>query len=149
MGGEGHSTCQATRTKGFHLMQLFTTRTNDKILLPDIEATIEVVAVETDGVRLGISAPETIRVVREGRSDRQNWKPEVGEEPASSSDIQRMIDKRLEIAREGLNELREYLRAGQEDDARLILEKVDEDLHLLRRRVRREFQKADSLSCGV
>lgn len=131
-------------------MQLFSTRPNDKVHLPDIEATIEVVAVQAGTVRLGISAPEGLRVVREGVSDRQpTWSPEVGEDTVSLSDIQRLMDKRLEIAREGLNEARQHLRAGQEADARLIIEKVDEDLHLLRRRLRREFEKAEAFSCGV
>ena len=130
-------------------MQLFSTRPSDKIHLPDIEATIEVVAIQAGTVRLGIAAPDTLRVIREGVADRQTWAPEVGEEPASLADIQRMIDKRLEIAREGLNEVRERLTRGDDSDARLILEKVDEDLHLLRRRLRREFEKAEALSCGV
>ena len=49
----------------------------------------------------------------------------------------------------GLNEARQHLRAGEEAEARLIIEKVDEDLHLLRRRLRREFEKAEALSCGI
>jgi septation ring formation regulator EzrA len=88
-------------------------------------------------------------VVRETPGDRQNWAPEVGEEGASLADIRRMLDKRLEIAREGLNEMRELLQAGDAETAQLILEKVDEDLHLLRRRLRREFERAEALSVGV
>ena len=130
-------------------MQLFSTRTNDKIHLLDIEATIEVLAIQNGTARLGIAAPDTVRVVRETPGDRQNWAPEVGEEGASLGDIRRMLDKRLEIAREGLNEMRQLLRAGDAETAQLILEKVDEDLHLLRRRLRREFERAEALSVGV
>jgi septation ring formation regulator EzrA len=130
-------------------MQLFSTRANDKIHLLDIEATIEVMAVQNGTARLGIAVPDTVRVVRETPGDRQNWAPEVGEEGASLADIRRMLDKRLEIAREGLNEMRELLQAGDAETAQLILEKVDEDLHLLRRRLRREFERAEALSVGV
>jgi hypothetical protein len=130
-------------------MQLFSTRTNDKIHLPEIEATIEVLAIQAGIARLGISAPDTLRVVRETPSDRHVWNPEVGQEASSLADIRRMLDKRLEIAREGLNEMRAYLGAGDQESAEMILEKVDEDLHLLRRRLRREFEKAESLSVGV
>ncbi len=127
-------------------MQLFTTRPTDKVHLPDIEATIEVVAIQGGTVRLGIAAPDEVRVVREAVSERKAaWTPEVGEEPASIADIQRLMDKRLEIAREGLNEARQYLRAGDEESAGMIIEKIDEDLHLLRRRLRREFEKAEAL----
>jgi len=131
-------------------MQLFTTRPTDKVHLPDIEATIEIVAIEGGTVRLGITTPDEVRVVREPVSERKStWAPEVGEEPASLADIQRLMDKRLEIAREGLNEARQYLRSGDEESAGMIIEKVDEDLHLLRRRIRREFEKAESLCVGI
>jgi sRNA-binding carbon storage regulator CsrA len=130
-------------------MQLFTTRNNDKIHLPEIEATIEVLAIQGGVARLGVSAPDTVRVLRETPVDRTVWKPEVGEEASSMADIRRMLEKRLEIAREGLNEMRAKLQSGDEASAQLILEKVDEDLHLLRRRLRREFEKAESLSVGV
>ena len=40
-------------------------------------------------------------------------------------------------------------RAGEEEDARVLLEKVDEDLHMLRRRLRREIEKAETLFCGI
>jgi septation ring formation regulator EzrA len=130
-------------------MQLFSTRPNDKIHLLDIEATIEVLAIQSGTARLGIAAPDTVRVVRETPSDRQNWAPEVGEEGATLADIRRMLDKRLEIAREGMNEMRSLLRSGDTEGAERILEKVDEDLHLLRRRLRREFERAEALSVSV
>ncbi len=60
-----------------------------------------------------------------------------------------MLAKRLEIARTGIREARQLLHSGNEADARIVLEKVDEDLHLLRRRVRREFEQAEPLACGV
>jgi hypothetical protein len=41
------------------------------------------------------------------------------------------------------------LQAGDAETAQVILEKVDEDLHLLRRRLRREFERAEALSVGV
>ena len=131
-------------------MQLFNTRANDKIHIPEIEATIEVLAIEAGSVRLGVSAPDEVRVVREARAERKGaWRPEVGEEPASLDDIERMMDKRLEICRDGISEARQGLRAGDAELACLILEKIDEDLHLLRRRLCREFKKAESLAVGV
>ena len=60
-----------------------------------------------------------------------------------------MLAKRLEIARTGIHEARQLLHSGNEEDARIVLDKVDEDLHLLRRRVRREFEKAEPLGCGL
>lgn len=133
-------------------MLVLSTRPSDKIVLPESHTTIEVVAIQSGSVRLGIRAPEDTRILREclpGRSG--EWLPV--EEPVADSPslpmLQKMLEKRLEIAREGINEAREKLRAGFEEDARVLLEKVDEDLHLLRRRIRREFEKAESVTCGV
>jgi carbon storage regulator CsrA len=132
-------------------MLVLSTRLNEKILLPDTNTAIEVVAIHSGAVRLGISAPEDVRILRENVHDKvAEWGPEpVPEDRVPSlQDVKRLIDKRLEIAREGINEARKCLRNGQEEDARVLLEKIDEDLHLLRRRVRREVEKAES-PCGL
>ena len=54
-----------------------------------------------------------------------------------------LVDRRLAIAEMGLAEARQRLAAGQNDDVEIILEKLDEDLHLLRRRLRREFETTE------
>jgi hypothetical protein len=51
-----------------------------------------------------------------------------------------MMDRRLSIARIGLAEARRHMEAGQSEDADIVLEKIDEDLHLLRRRLSREAE---------
>jgi carbon storage regulator CsrA len=132
-------------------MLVLSARISDKILLPDLHASIEVVAIQSGTIRLGISAPDDLRVLREGLPDRvAEWgAPEpAGEEPTLAA-LKRLLDKRLEIARKGIDQANQCLRRGQEEDARVLLEKVDEDLHLLRRRVRREIEKAEALSCGA
>jgi len=133
-------------------MLVLSTRLHEKLVLPEARTTIEVVAIQAGAVRLGITAPEEIRVLREGIPDRvAGWgpEPETGETAPTLPAIKRLLDKRLEIAREGLSEVRQCLRAGQEEDARVLIEKVDEDLHMLRRRLRREIEKAETLTCGV
>jgi carbon storage regulator CsrA len=132
-------------------MLVLSARINEKILLPDLHASIEVVAIQSNTVRLGVTAPDEVRVLREGLPDRvAEWgAPQpAGEEPTLAA-LKRLLDKRLEIAREGIDQAHRCLRRGQEEDARMLLEKVDEDLHLLRRRVRREIEKAEALTCGA
>lgn len=125
-------------------MHVLSTRPSEKIVLPETKTTIEVVAIQSGSVRIGITTPEEVRVVHEDRPA-----------PAAEADspdlpaLKRLLEKRLEIARTGLNEARQLLRAGFEDDARVILEKVDEDLHLLRRRIHRDFEGADTLTCVI
>ncbi|HEY7425328.1 MAG TPA: hypothetical protein VH682_13940 [Gemmataceae bacterium] len=49
--------------------------------------------------------------------------------------FKQLVDRRLAIAQKGLAEARRHLAAGQAADADTVLEKLDEDLHLLRRRL--------------
>lgn len=131
-------------------MLVLSARPNEKIFLPDVPASIEVVAIQSNHVRLGITAPEDVRVLREGLPDlAAEWGGDEARGDSPLAPLQRLVDKRLEIAREGLAQAHRCLRRGLEEDACMLLEKVDEDLHLLRRRVRREIEKADALSCGV
>jgi hypothetical protein len=59
---------------------------------------------------------------------------------ASFSQLTQMVDRRLSIAQIGLAEARRHLAAGQTADAEMVLEKIDEDLHLLRCRIHREIE---------
>jgi hypothetical protein len=56
----------------------------------------------------------------------------------SFSQVRQMVDRRLAIAQKGLAEVQRHLAAGQAEDAGIVLEKIDEDLHLLRCRLNRE-----------
>jgi hypothetical protein len=49
--------------------------------------------------------------------------------------MEQVVVKRLEIARRGLAEARRHLGDGRTGDAKVILDKLDEDLHLLRKRL--------------
>jgi hypothetical protein len=54
--------------------------------------------------------------------------------------VEQLVRKRLEIARLGLAEARRFLGEGRGPDADVVLSKVDEDLALLRRRLRTEAE---------
>jgi len=60
--------------------------------------------------------------------------------PVSFSQFTQMVDRRLSIAQMGLAEARQHLAAGQLADADIVLEKIDEDLLLLRCRMEREVK---------
>jgi carbon storage regulator CsrA len=131
-------------------MLVLSARVNDKVRLPDVSVCVRVVSVQGNIVRLGFEAPDEVRILRDGQYDRvAEWgrpEEEREEEAPSLSDIQKLLDKRLEIARAGVNAAQTMLKNGAGSDAEMILEKLDEDLHLLRRRVRHEFEQVDSLS---
>jgi carbon storage regulator CsrA len=125
-------------------MLVLTARRREKVFFPDLHTSVEVLAIQPGAVRLGIAAPEDVRVLREGLPDRV---AEWGQDPeAAASGPERLdllVQRRLEIARNGLAEARRHLRAGRAEDAGVLIEKVDEDLHLLRCRVRRETGRAE------
>lgn len=62
--------------------------------------------------------------------------------PSSFSPFSQMVERRLAIAQKGLAEVRQHLAAGQDEDADIVLEKINEDLHLLRRRIDCETKTA-------
>jgi carbon storage regulator CsrA len=124
-------------------MLVLSSRVHEKIVLPGLHTSIEVVAIQPGSVRLGIEAPEEVRILRQALPDRvAEWGPDPAaeEQPPTLLQISQLLDRRLEIAHKGLEELRNRLRRGDED-AEIILDKLDEDLHLLRRRLVREVEK--------
>ncbi len=60
------------------------------------------------------------------------------------SQFQQMVDRRLSISQKGLAEARQHLMAGQAEDAGLVLEKIEEDLLLLRCRLDCEVKTLSS-----
>ena len=125
-------------------MLVLSSRVREKIVFPGFRTAIQVVAVQAGVVRLGIEAPEEVRVLREALPDREaEWgpPPDAPEEPTPLL-LTQLVGRRLEIARRGLLELRQRLRAGHAEDAETILAKLDEDLHLLRRRLGCEAEQA-------
>ncbi len=55
-------------------MLVLSRRLNEKIVLPGLNVTIEVLAVKGNAVRLGITAPDGVRIVREELLDAPSFK---------------------------------------------------------------------------
>jgi carbon storage regulator CsrA len=128
-------------------MLVLTARRREKVFFPDLHTAIEVLSIQTGTVRLGIAAPPDVRVLRQGLPDRvAEWGEEADAGDSPVERLDRLVQKRLEIARCGLAEARRHLRAGQAEDAGVLMEKVDEDLHLLRCRLRREVGQVECLA---
>jgi carbon storage regulator CsrA len=128
-------------------MLVLSARLHEKVLFPGSHTSVEIVAIQPSTVRLGIEAPDEVRVLRQGIPDRvAEWgepsPPADGASPSSLLQLDRLVQKRLEIARKGLEEAQRHLGSGRSGDAETVLEKLDEDLHLLRRRLRREVEQA-------
>jgi carbon storage regulator CsrA len=130
-------------------MLILSRRLNEALLFPGFDTAVRVVELKPNVVRLGIEAPDEVRVLRGEVPDRAaEWGPDPADGEASPSilRINQLLKKRLQIARLGLTEAADHLRAGHEDDADHTLAKLDEDLTMLQRRVQREVERTSLLN---
>jgi carbon storage regulator CsrA len=130
-------------------MLVLTRRLNEKILLPELHTAIQVVALTQHHVRLGIDAPDEVRILREEVPDQlAGWHGNEGEpsldplSPLSLIQLSQLLQKRLEVARLGLVSAREQMASGELEDASNTLDRLEEDLHLLRTRMQKEVGAA-------
>lgn len=132
-------------------MLVLTRRLNERLLFPGLHTSIQVVSIKPGLVRLGIDAPEEVRVLREEVPDRAaQWGPAPEEEACPSVNLvqlNQLLNRRLEIVRKGLNEAQE-MAAKQPEDASQLLARVEEDLCLLQRRLQAEVEKIGPLVRG-
>ena len=125
-------------------MLVLTRRPHETIVFPAFQTTVHVVSAQPHAVRLGVEAPPEVRVLT-GEAAERGVRPTAepaASEPPSLVQLDQLVQKRLDVARLGLTELRRRLDCGQEDDAEIIRTKIDEDLKMLQQRVRREVEKA-------
>jgi carbon storage regulator CsrA len=126
-------------------MLVLSRRESETLVLPGLETTIQVVSIKRGVVRLGITAPEHVRILRGEIPDRDSeWaeKPTPPTKPtrlpAATPGLNKLVEKRLAIVRLGLDEVQRSMSAAQPEEAELLLDKLDEELHLLRRRLHSE-----------
>ena len=123
-------------------MLVLSRRIHEKVILPTVPATIQVVAVKPGVVRLGIEAPPAVPVLREevrNRSAEWAQEPSAPAAPAKQGfSMNQVLRNRLNIAAGGLELLHRQLHSGALRDAEVTLEKVQDELALLRQRIARE-----------
>ena len=102
-------------------MLVLSRRLNQKILLPSINASVEVVAIKGNVVRIGVIAPPNVTVLREELADA----PAVLSMKASSQSS-RPLD--LKTACEELAALRERFRGVLPPEESAILQRVESEL---------------------
>jgi carbon storage regulator CsrA len=122
-------------------MLVLTRRLNETIVLPDLNVTIQVVGIKSGAIRLGITAPPGVRVLRGELPDREaEWgkaRPQAAPpapEPQAPP-LNQVVRQRLRVSRVGLAEVQRLVRAGRIEEAQRLLEKIDEDVALLERRL--------------
>jgi carbon storage regulator CsrA len=123
-------------------MLVLSRRPNETLVFPGLATTIQVVSIKKGVVRLGVEAPDHVRVLRGELPDRDaEWAdlpPALAPPPSA---ITALVEKRLAILRRGLDEVQRSMSADRTDEAELLLDKLDEDLHLLRQRLQSEADR--------
>jgi carbon storage regulator CsrA len=127
-------------------MLVLSRKLNEKIVLPTLGITVQVVSISRGAVRIGIEAPPEVPVLREELQTRQaEWQPPS---PASAPNavaerracerlqkLTQMLSNRMKVTGVGLKLLRHQVEEGELDEMVVTIEKLTEDLTLLRRRL--------------
>ncbi len=116
-------------------MLVLTRRTNEKIVLPTIRTSVQVVAIKPGVVRLGIEAPDGMPIFREEVLVRDGAQVEVGgkvvEAPSELRQVRHELRNRLNTLAVGLALLRRQCQAGLNREMPLALNKMNQELQAL------------------
>src|SRR5271156_1857344 len=112
-------------------MLVLARRLNERIVIPSIQTSVQVVGIQGGIVRLGFDAPADVKVFREEVIRKEKTEVEVAETPATGGDLH----GRLADAARNLAELRRQLRGQLPAPEAAALCRIDRDLADLARRI--------------
>jgi carbon storage regulator CsrA len=118
-------------------MLVLSRRPNEKIVLPGIDTTIQVVTVRPGVVRLGIEAPPNVAVVRAELLEQGDfqWAAANGTGTTPLRELRHAVQNRLNSVTIGLALLRRQVQAGHLESLESTLDRIDREVQQLRRHV--------------
>ena len=110
-------------------MLVLSRRVNERLVIPCIEATIQVVAAKPGVVRLGIEAPPQVEVYREEvyQARRERGLPDAATANARLDQLRQLVRGRLTGIGLGLALVRRCSRVGTNEGVEAAAEKVERD----------------------
>jgi carbon storage regulator CsrA len=127
------------------VMLVLTRRPNEKIVLPSINTTVQVVSVKGSRVRLSIEAPPEVSILRAELQDQATERPTtcILADPIESQlrTMRHMVRNRLNVATIGLALVQQQVKAGQITEVEATLGKIDQDMQMLRERLDQDAAK--------
>lgn len=118
-------------------MLVLSRKIKEKIVLPTVGASVQVLDIKRGVVRLGITAPPDVTILREEVPDRAaEWgrapaRPPDRAAPAKNGELARSLVEQLKTTGMGLGLLRLQLEAGNADEARATLSALHEEFQRL------------------
>ncbi len=113
-------------------MLVLSRKLNEKILFPGIQASVEVVAIRGNVVRLGIQAPHDVVVLREEIKDRAGGRESAPPPQALPREVVHQLRNRLNAASLGLALLRKQFQLGLHDNLEATIDKIEAEMQALR-----------------
>jgi carbon storage regulator CsrA len=112
-------------------MLVLSRRLNEKLVIPSIQTTIQVVGVRPGVVRLGIAGPPDVLVLREELRD------QIAQARAATPPREwaLLLGQRFELACRGFALLRRQMQAGLYGEAEATLDRVEDELRMLQQRL--------------
>jgi carbon storage regulator CsrA len=115
-------------------MLILSRRENEKILFPNLGVTVGIVRIRGNAVRVGIEAPEGVRVLREEIADEQALQASrAAFDPLRK--LRHELRNRLNTANLALHLVQKQMETGKSHDAESALRKALEELHVLDREI--------------
>ncbi len=114
-------------------MLVLTRRVNEKILLPDLQIAIQVVAVKPNQVRLGIDAPADVQIFREELLPAGTGRMAAVSDDKPALPHNRLVHAHLDACSTGLDQFRRQLALGRREVLSATLERIEAELRELHR----------------
>jgi carbon storage regulator CsrA len=122
-------------------MLILARQQNERIVMPTVPATIEVVAVKPNGVRLGIDAPPEVTVLREEVLRRGDLTPRTllalseADAEARLGRIKHLLGHRLKAVALGLDVVRKQLASTEDSELIELLQRMESEVRRLDRQL--------------
>jgi carbon storage regulator CsrA len=123
---------------------VLTRRENEKILLPDVGVTVELMSVTGNRARLGISAPDNIRILREEVASSQDALKQATARGPISREFSHAIRNRLNAAILATETVRLQIDARQLAETSASLDRIVTELRAMASLVQRPSPESDA-----
>lgn len=136
-------------------MLILARQQGERIIMPTVPATIEVVAIKPNGIRLGIDAPPEVTVLREEVLRRGDLTPRnllaLSEADAEMrlNRIKHLMGHRLKAVALGLDVVRKQLANSEDAELAALMQRMESEVRRIDRQLRALLSAAEPPATGI